>query len=343
MEDSFFFRRLESVKAGKTIADMHCKKDNSIFYFILNRHLGDAAATLSLLKGVRDYYGDLSNPYHEFHGKQLNIKKKKRIKKIVVMTTSSICGVAKLFSDYIDEIIVLKKLQLRSLERYALSSCSEHQNIIGDFGARAWIQFNPDTDEGTMVRWPMFGCNDFMWDLCLPKEYKFSVAPRISDETNSEAKKLMQLTDTSCQEIVILCPIAQSSSMLDESTWEAFANFCSSTGYKVFTNIHGPEKPINGTVGIDCTVDILAALAMCGVRIIGVQSGLMDVLAMLNPPHLTVCNVIKTQGDYFFYSLKTKGAEVVAKDVFKKGNILYIRIEHFEENYVVKLLMDNFR
>ena len=52
---------------------------------------------------------------------------------------------------------------------------------------------------------------------------------------------------------------------------------------------------------------------------------------------ITVLSVIKTARDGQF--AKNRGA---INEVNHINNITYLRIEHFEEDYVLKLLMDNF-
>ena len=64
---------------------------------------------------------------------------------------------------------------------------------------------------------------------------------------------------------------------------------------------------------------------------------MLDVLVRSKATSVTVLNVIISDKDVQF--AKSRGA---LKEINNINNITYLRIEHFEEDYVLKLLMDNF-
>ena len=137
---------------------------------------------------------------------------------------------------------------------------------------------------------------------------------------------------------VIICPISRSSSSLPKVIWEKFAQYLYSLGYEVFTNIGIGEAPIENTKSLVVDVDVVVCLANRGAKIVGVQCGLIDILVWSNSPNLLIASIIKNEQDRAFAQV-SKALQEVNK---KPNNVTYLRIEHFEEDYVLKLLMDNF-
>lgn len=138
--------------------------------------------------------------------------------------------------------------------------------------------------------------------------------------------------------MILLCPVAQSSSMLDYDLWRKFADILSRKGFTVYTNVFGKELTVDGTQALRVGIDEVACLGSMGCKIIGVQSGLMDVLLWVCPKQLTILNVIKNNMDKQYALSRNATKEV---NIQPNGST-YLRIEHFEEEYVLKLLEDNF-
>ena len=336
----YFEQRLEQLKKGKVLAYKHCVVNDKVFYMVVNRHLGDAIRNFKALKAIKMYYGIEAEKYHFVKGDNLTnaIKKKKSIEKIVILTTPSIYGIARLFSEYIDDIIVLPKDELENLELYAVSGCGEHKNIICDSNVEVRVKKNWTTDEGEFVRTKMFGFGDLNWDVCLPKDMKqYFGTMKIDEKTVQETNLIINKLGLNKTNSVIFCPKAQSSGMLEEKIWDQFSELLQKKGFVIFTNVHGAEKPINGSKALNVGVDILVCLASCGYRIIGVQSGLIDVLVEAQPQNLTVLSVIIKA-----YDRQCANYRGAVNEVNHINGVTYLRIEHFEEDYVLKLLMDNF-
>ena len=345
-----YVKRLDILIEGMELADKYCSYDNSIFYLILNRHIGDAARVLKDIKKIKYYYGETANKYHfkddDLEPKEIKKKdfvkffpKRKCIKKIFIITNQSISGVAKLYSESIDGIIVLAQDELNAIELYAYSGCGIHENILSDQFAGEKLLGRNKFDEGSWVRWIMFGINDTMWGLCLPKCMK-AVESRmtISETTSCETREIIETNKIIIDKTVIFCPVAKSSSILDVSIWKKFAVFLNDLGYRVFTNVGPNELPIEGTQGLSVGVDCVVALSKMGCRIIGVQCGLMDILGWTGCGNYTVINVIHNEIDRTYARDVSSLKEINIKD----NNVTYLRIEHFEEEYVLKLLEDNF-
>ncbi|MFR1632143.1 MAG: hypothetical protein ACLSU0_03135 [Oscillospiraceae bacterium] len=349
-DNKIFNGRLEKVMRGMQLAEKYCLYSNSVLYMILNRHIGDAARVLKAVKGIRDYYGADAPRYH-FGSDDLNSEearakgikktfaKRKCIKKIVVITNQSISGVARLYSKYIDDIVVLSQNELNDIELYAYSGLGMHENIMTDQFPGGKLLGRWNFDEGSWVRWLMFGVNDTMWNLCMPirlqgSECHMEVSSATMDKVNVELLKL-KVDPT---KLVILCPIAKSSSMLPTLIWEKFAAYAKNEGYKVYTNVGPNEKPISGTKELPVGIDEIVCLSNMGAKIVGVQCGLMDILSWAKCGNYVVLNPILNTVD-ITYARDVGCLNEVNK---KPNNVTYLRIEHFEEDYVLKLLMDNF-
>lgn len=345
-----FKSRLEKIINGMQIAEKYCLYTNSIFYMILNRHIGDAARVLKAIRGIKDYYGTTASRYH-FHSDDLNseeakskgvkreFKKRKCIEKIVVITNKSISGVAKLYSKYIDDIIVLQQNDLNDIELYVYSGLGMHENIMTDQFPGGKLLGRWNFDEGSWVRWLMFGVNDTMWNLCMPVKLKGSECNMsVDEETESKVNQIVAKLNIDIEKTVILCPIAKSSSMIAGSIWQKFVKIIKDKGFDVYTNIGPGEKGILGTKDLPVSIDEIVCLSNKGVRVVGVQCGLMDILLWAHCGNFIVLNPIVNSIDVT-YARDVACLQEVNK---KPNNVTYLRIERFEEDYVLKLLIDNF-
>lgn len=339
IEEHSFFNRIERIKKGFEVAKQYCELENTTIYIILNRHTGDAARVLEILDSVKSYYGNNSDRFHFLDGQsQMNpMKKTKLIEKLVVVTTRSISGVAKLYSYAFDELIVLPKDQLDYLEMYSCSPCAVHQNIVCDEDAYRIVYGRWRTDEGSWARSALVGCHDFRWYLSLPKSAIKKTDMAIDDKTISSMQEVIKGHSIDLDKTVIICPHAKNSSMLPEQCWVLFSEELKKNGYRVFTNAIGDEPTVEGTERLSVDMDIMVCLANRGCKIIGVQSGLMDILIRVKTQFVTIISVIKRDSDIRF--AKSRG---VLNEVNNINGVIYLRIEHFEEEYVLKLLMDNF-
>ena len=345
-----FNERLSHLMHGMQIAEKYCLHSNSIFYMILNRHIGDAARVLKAVKGIKNYYGPEASRFH-FGSDNLNseeakakgikkeFEKRKCIKKIVVVTNKSISGVARLYSKNIDDIIILSQLDLNDLELYAYSGVGMHENIMTDQFPGGKLLGRWNFDEGSWVRWLMFGVNDTMWNLCMPVRLKESECNmEVYSDTEIKVSKLLSNLKIDVDKLVILCPVAKSSSMLARTIWEKLTKKLKDIGYSLYTNIGPGEQPIVGTKALEVDIDEIVCLSNKGARVIGVQCGLMDILLWSHCSNFIVINPIVNSNDITY----ARDVGCISEVNKKPNNVTYLRIEHFEEDYVLKLLMDNF-
>lgn len=336
--EKLFKENIRKLCHARQLEVKYCELDSTHYYFIINRHLGDSIWILRLLHSIKEYYKDGGNRDHSLDAKGLLglFPKKKIIKKVSVITTKTIADVANLYKDDIDSIIILNKADLEDMEFYALSQCSPFQNFIYDEDVFMRVNVRNNRDEGTRNRNAMFGVNNLMWQLCIPKNLpRTKMKIPITAETNMASL----LSSLNCQlnQIVVLCPFAYSSSTLENDTWIKIALLLQQNGFRVFTNVAGAEVAIYATEKLSVPIDVLACMAVNGCRIIGVQCGLMDILVQLAPSKLIVLNVIKNDRDRLY----ANGTRTI-NEVNVVDGVTRLRIEHFEEDYVLKLLMDNF-
>lgn len=343
---SDFNKRIEKLNYGLRLALQYCKLDNSVLYFILNSHLGDAARDLKILKPILMYYG-IDAPRYHFTGISAsqdgiyavkNFSKKKLIAKICIITSKSISGVVKLYEEFVDEVIVFPKKELEAIELYAFSQCGPHENIVPDENAPGLLQ-RWNFDETDWTKWMMFKVNSLMWKFCLPREVMTHQANMmIGESTKVLSDKVISDYQIDVLHTAILCPVSRSSSNLPKAIWVKFTQFLRTRGYEVYTNVGPDELPVEETKALSVDVDVVVGLAHKGVKVIGVQCGLMDILVWSKASNLLIVNVIRSEQDKAFAQV----AGAVQEVNNKPNNVTYLRIEHFEEDYVLKLLMDNF-
>lgn len=330
-DDLAFCNKYDLIYSGFILANKYCDLDSEHFYIIINRHIGDSMNYLSYLKAFRDYYGSESQRVHFKDKVGMSYFNKARFcKRLSVLTTKSISGVARLYTTDIDEIIVLQRNELNALERYATSSLAIHNNIIPDENS---MSLENGFQETTWTKKRMFGIDDHMWDLGLPRDAKRTNMV-ITSETSNMTDEIINKLKIDVKNTIVICPVALSSSMLDPNIWKDFAKKQIEKGKRVFTNVAGDEKCIEGTEPLEVSVDILCCLANRACKIIGVQSGLLDVLCRYsNNLPITVVHPIKTNGDRRYAMIRN-----VIDTIVRVGAQTDIKIENFDHDYIVDLL-----
>lgn len=335
-----FANKLELLTRGYLVAEKHCKHDASIFYLIVNRHIGDSVKVFNKLKAIKQYYGVNADKFHTIgeSQKRLIFEKKKKISKLLVVTTKALSGVAQLYSKYLDGIIVLAKEDLDALEVYATSGCTLCNNIVADGNADRNVFSHWKTAEGSWTRWEMYHITDLMWNMVLPTDiFKQAVDMEIDDKTDCETDNFLREHNIDLQNSVIIVPKAQSSSMLSDTVWEKYAELVKNKGLKVYTNVANQETPIRGTIPLEMRINVLICLAHRGCRIIGVQCGLLDAIVMIYPKHMQVISIINSDRDkQYANNMGAKGK------ISKVRDVTYFKIEQETPEEVVKLLIDNF-
>lgn len=337
-----FESRIKLIYKGMALANKLCTYDNSTLYILMYRQAGDIMNLLVKIPSIKKYYGAEASRYHFDGGSTQNVNKafakKKLISKICIITKVDTVGVVRLFSDYIDEIISLKYDEIKALACYALSPASLHQNIFCEADGMRIMGNRNETDETQWCRIKMFGgVTDLERELCVPHDvFKSCCQPQISDLTKQLTDDLLKKEKIESKNTVILCPYAKYNSVLEISFWEKFAEKQKEIGKKVYTYFGWGESVVNGTAPLNIDIDILACLSKLGCKIIAVHGGTSDVLNKVAPENLICLSVIKNDKDKEY----AKARNVVKEVNYMPNGSVYLKLEHFEDDYVGALLQN---
>ena len=324
-----FGEKVQDVVNGYNIANAVCNEPD-VSYVIINRHIGDAARNLTIIRPFKLYYSE-KEKYHFMNSNQDGINcyafpKKMVVKKVCVLTTRVLSGVVKLCQE-VDDIVVLGKKELDELELYVNSAMCLHKNIF------------PDEDSAAnMLKWNLYKTGTFAYRMNLPKEFVAQEAGKlnITEKILTESKKYILSNSMDASKSIILCPVAQSNSLLSKTFWDKVIQNLRDKGYVVYTNVGTNEQPLEGTNPLCVSIDVLCGLVSYGCRVIGVQSGLLDLLIWLKQDFsITVLSVIKTERDLQF--AKNRG---LVDEVTKREKVTYIKIDNIEEKDYVALIME---
>ena len=268
-----FCENLRRLMHGFQLAEEYLSDEEETHYLLLNKHLGDIFRILQYAVLVRNYYsGD--EPYHLAEEWGTLFPKNLRIKKLVVITTPVGSGLCKLFT-VVDDVIVLSKEALYDLGVYSKSALCVHKNLHRDEEG-----MNGDRI-GTQYKTTVFKVESYYWYWNAPtkipnKKELLKKARRVSEDSMQAARKVLDRYRTVPEKTIILCPYAQSSSMVPHQYWEKAIKQLSEDGYQVFTNGVEKEQPLWGTLRLTVPIDTVIALGAMGCMIAGVQSGLID-------------------------------------------------------------------
>lgn len=326
-----FIDKANQVYLGEKLAQLYCNDDDSTFYLIVNRYIGDSVKYLRLIKSFKEYYAASAPLYHYEAEKELFIfKKRKNIKKIVVITTPENAGVARLYSDYIDSIIELSREELVCLEMYTISGATKFRNIIPDEDVDYRITGKHNV-ERTEVKAYLYGVGDLLWNLGIPNNMDYPNM-RINEITSKNTDLLIKKLGIDCNNTIIICPNSQSSSVLNETMWNRLIAELTVKGKRVLVNIAAGEKTVYGATPLDCSIDVICDLVKRGCWVVGVQCELLDVIAEFNDfRKLIVLCVIKAATDK--HLAENCGA---INDINIFENKIYIRLERFDDDYVIE-------
>lgn len=261
-----FLLSIEQILKGFHLAEKYVSSDQTVHYFIQKMHIGDTTRHLAILKPFREYYSGVDE-YHFTEKERVNSKlfpKKRIVKKIVVMTTQILSGVARLFED-VDDVIVFTQDELKCLDLYATSSACVHPNLYYD-------------ENDNWIREIMFGVSTINWQLFLPKGELSNGHGVISSKVKEKIDFIVNRDKINPTKTLVLCPYAQSSSSIDVSVWDSIINFYKSLNFDVFCNVGPNEKELINTKRLQLPIDEFCGLIDRGCTVFGLQSGLIDTL-----------------------------------------------------------------
>ncbi len=319
-----FVHSLEHLLHGYTIACKVCREfEEGVHYLIKNRHIGDAARNLKYVKAFKDYYSD-GNKYHFVEKKDVNYRmfpKMNKVNQVIVITNVAIEGVAKLYEE-VDEVIVLSQAELEDLELYANSSICCHRNL------------HPDERKDDWLKCVMFGIPSIAWELNVPTNQEQGKA-QITTNSKEKGKKIIESLKILPEQTVIVFPHARSSSQIPETIWDKVIQVYKEKGYRVFTNVSPKEGALKNTERLQLSVDELVGVVSSGCTVIGIQSGLLDTLIWAG---------ISVKMYIIFYVKEEKEMQFamnrgVKEKITKKGNITYMLFENDTVEEIEKIVL----
>lgn len=274
-----FMNKMQSIIKGYEIANRVISDDQNIHYLIMRKHIGDVLNQLRKVILFKNYYS-VDEPYHMKEQYGDAIPKKWVVNKIVIVTNQLMSGVTRLISS-LDDVIVLSSDELEHIGNYSKSNMCIHANLhrddVGMFGDKV----------GSQQKRTMFNLSTYHWILNLPmnipeaSEWILS-STRVGTQSIGVAKKILVEHNIDPYKTVIICPYARTSSMLSEKSWMPVIHQLKELGFFVFTNVGPAEQELLETERLQIPIDVYAALGVLGCIIIGVQSGIIDVVRMLN-------------------------------------------------------------
>ena len=326
-EEEAFRKNMEAVERGYR----HAKRiipenDVAVHWFIKNQHIGDAARTFRVLKAFREYYSGTDPYYFSKDSTSLGYDwtryvKNTICKRVNVISTNSIAGVARL-APWVDETVILSKEELYDLELYANSSICRHPNL------------HPD-DRQDWLREAFYKVGTYNWQLLLPNESR-PIELKVTEEALLSGTIVMREKKIDAEKTVLLCPWALSSTYLPEEIWDRIVSKCVELGYRVFTNVGPKEQELHGTERMEEPIDTVVGLVQQGVRVIGLQSGLTDILlwAGVTAP-LCILNYGKTDMEISF----AKGHKIDDRLV-RKGNLTYMLFTGLQDEDIWNMILE---
>ena len=221
-----------------------------VFYILLwGGHIGDEAIALSWLGAF---------------------KREKCINKLVILTSKTYAGMARLYAEDINEIKIMDKNELDALKVYTMSNNRKYMNICG--AGWHWMPKNrgvPFPIAQTLFKTMQLGLN------------YTTKSKRINGwgYSNFEVKKLIKEYGILKDKSLILIPYAKTAEEIPMTFWNRIIEKFSSI-YQIYTNVAGNEIPIEGTKSITVSLEYIVDIVKYAGAAISVRCGLTDLLAL---------------------------------------------------------------
>lgn len=334
-EADVFLKNIDfTIKGYKLVKNIITDDDDTVHYLVFNRHIGDAMKDLKNVVLFKNYYS-VDDPY-PYHFMNEAFPKNRRVKTVKVITNNSLSGVVRLFSS-VDEIITVSQEELDYIDCYVRSSSCVHKNLYRD----EYSEINDKAAEANKVK--MFGVSSHKWELDLPPKLHSQAdwilsAIKIKHESIQMAKKILTNYNIGGRDMVVVCPYAQSTSMIPESYWIKIVQKLKNDGFTVFTNVGPKERELPETLRLEAAVDTICGLGILGCSIIGIQSGLMDTFRWVNADIRII--VISYLVDV--YDVMVAENRRLEKRIEQRGNITHILIHKGEEGSLYDAVISSF-
>ena len=284
-KDKNFVEQMTTITEGYAVAKSIVSQYGEDTHFIaLKGHIGDAAVSCSVVKAYKTYHND-----GQMYCQGTDCEKS-RVKKVVVITNELLAGVARLYED-IDEIIILPDKCLSNLWAYTVSSLKREKNLYAGY-----------PDSFSWERLKVLNVSWQHWLMCVPLGIEGGRARRTEKSRQAE-EQVIDSYNILPENTVILCPYAKTTSILSLDAWDGIVKEYQRRGYRVFTNVGPQEMELEGTERLQIPIDALVGIVDAGCMVVGVQSGIIDVLkyAVIKKKMYVVLNA-KTKTDKMWFT-----------------------------------------
>lgn len=252
-------RLLKNIEGKKIESSIMKNYGEGTQFIILNGHIGGAMNFLKIIKAYRSY----SNNGSAYHNG--NYFKKDDVKQVVVVTNKVLAGVAGLYED-IDDIIILQKEQLNCLHYCASSYLTSPNFHVGD---------PPESSE--WAKYHIFNMPRQNWQMTVPIGEEWGTG-KVTNRAKASGNIVLEEYNIVPEKTVICCPYAQTTSQLSGVVWNVIVKGYQQKGFRVFTNVGHAEKELENTERLEIPIDAFVGIVDAGCLVVGVQSGLLDVL-----------------------------------------------------------------
>ena len=172
-------------------------------------------------------------------------------------------------------------------------------------------------------------------ELCIPHDiFKPNCKPVLSDITQKMTDEFIAKTGFDAEDSLVLSPYSKFSSMLDGTVWTKIVQALQGRYQKIYTYVNWGENAVPCTETLRTDIDILACLSARGCKIIGIHGSNTDVISKVAPQNLICFSVIKNDKDREY----AKARKVLYEVNYLPSGAIYLRLEHFEEDYILRLL-----
>ena len=223
--------------------------------------------------------------------------KKRRRDKCVLCVVGDGCGqVVSLFGSYPVEIFVKKELDA------AVQACL-YENRDDTFIAHQDRPYVVDLNKALYIK-----------KIPLEKIYCCGVFGLPADTVPAQPVSWKEYSGTPEIEkgkSAVLSPYAKSVPALPEDVWTQIGVWCKARGYRIFTNVFGDEKPLDGTEAISPALSEMKSVMERAGLFIGIRSGLCDVIRTVD------CRKIALYPDYQYCDTQWKSIDIYSIDGFE--------------------------
>ena len=116
--------------------------------------------------------------------------------------------------------------------------------------------------------------------------------------------------------VVIINPYSTTMRYVTMTLYEKLCDILISHGYKVYTNIVGDQKPVEGSEPLQCSIEELYSIACNIPLIVSVRSGILDLLVNTNINMFVLYENVTKSRCYDFYRLNAWHCQGVVEEIY---------------------------